>query len=192
MAKINELSMIYDEVGNGIKVRSCYNWYEFREKSNKFFFNIEKKLGYQNTLRNIISKNGELTDLQQINRNIFSFYQDLFSKKCNADKKEINSFLENLPIPKLSNFQKENCEGVLGKKYIFESIRDMINQTMKILHQFCSFVLQFYVFKFHPFFSRLFQMLVFDILDYVVDCFVFCLDLHGTYPSKQIHAQSQQ
>ena len=93
--------MIYDEVGNDIKVRSCCNWYEFKEKFNKFFLNLEKKHGYQNTLRNIISKNGELTDLQQINRNIFSFYQGLFSKKCNADKKEINSFLKNFPNCKI-------------------------------------------------------------------------------------------
>ena len=93
--------MIYDEIGNDIKVRSYCNWCEFKEKFNKFFLNLEKKHGYQNTLRNIISKNGELTDLQQINRNIFSFYQGLFSKKCNADKKEINSFLKNLTLPKL-------------------------------------------------------------------------------------------
>ena len=78
--------MIYDEVGNGIKVRNRCNCYEFGEKFNRFFLNIKKKRGCQNTLRNIISKNTELTDLQQINRNIFSFYQDLFSKKCNAYK----------------------------------------------------------------------------------------------------------
>ena len=38
-----ELSMIYDEIGNGIKVRSRCNWYEFGEKSNKFFLNLKKK-----------------------------------------------------------------------------------------------------------------------------------------------------
>ena len=35
----------------------------------------------------------KLTDLQQINHNIFSFYRDLLSKKCNADKKERNLFI---------------------------------------------------------------------------------------------------
>ena len=56
--------MIYDEVGNGIKVRSRCNCYEFGEKSNRFFLNLEKKRGCQNTLQNIISKDTELTDLQ--------------------------------------------------------------------------------------------------------------------------------
>lgn len=32
-----ELSMICDEVGNGIKGRSLCDWYEFGEKSNKLF-----------------------------------------------------------------------------------------------------------------------------------------------------------
>ena len=41
--KKEELSMIYDAVGNGIKVRNRCNWYKFREKYNKFFLNLEKK-----------------------------------------------------------------------------------------------------------------------------------------------------
>ena len=48
--------MIFDEIGNGIKVSSRSNWYEFGEKSNKFFLNLDKRRGCQNTLRNIISK----------------------------------------------------------------------------------------------------------------------------------------
>ena len=37
-----ELNTIYDEIGTGIKIRSRCNWYEFGEKSNKFFLNFEK------------------------------------------------------------------------------------------------------------------------------------------------------
>ena len=73
--------MIYDEVGNGINVRNHSNCYNFGEKSNQLFLNLGKKRECQNALRNIISKNGELADLQQINRSTFSFHQDLFSKK---------------------------------------------------------------------------------------------------------------
>ena len=36
------LNVIYDEIANGIKIRSRCNWYEFGEKSNKFFLNLEK------------------------------------------------------------------------------------------------------------------------------------------------------
>ena len=43
--KINE---IYDEISNGLKIRSKCNWYEFGEKSNKFFLTLEKCQATQN------------------------------------------------------------------------------------------------------------------------------------------------
>ena len=33
----SEINEIYDETSNGIKIRSKCDWYEFGEKSNKFF-----------------------------------------------------------------------------------------------------------------------------------------------------------
>ena len=119
--------MIYDAVGNSTKVSSWCNWYEFGEKLNKFCLNLEKECGCQNMLQNIILKNGELIFLQQINPSIFSCYQDLFSKKCNANNTEVNLFLKSLTIPKLLNFQRENCKGVLSKKESFESIKNFQN-----------------------------------------------------------------
>ena len=122
-----ELNMIYDEISNGIKIRSQCNWFEFGEKSNKFFLNLEKKRGSKNTIRKIISEKEEITDLQEINRKIFSFYQDLFSKKCHADNDKINLFLENLKIPKLSDIQKNSCEGAFNEKEIFEAVKSFQN-----------------------------------------------------------------
>ena len=33
----SEINEIYDEIRNGIKIKSKCNWYKFGEKSNKFF-----------------------------------------------------------------------------------------------------------------------------------------------------------
>ena len=45
---------------------SCCNLYEFGEKLNKIFLNLEKKCECQNSLQSNTSKSGELTDdLQQ-------------------------------------------------------------------------------------------------------------------------------
>ena len=38
----NKLEQIYEEKANGVKIRSKCEWYEFREKSPKFFPNLEK------------------------------------------------------------------------------------------------------------------------------------------------------
>ena len=37
-----EINEIYNEISNGIKIRSKCDWYEFGEKSNKFFLNYRK------------------------------------------------------------------------------------------------------------------------------------------------------
>ena len=44
----NNLEQIYQEKANGIKIRSKYDWYEFGEKSSKFFLNLEKQHALQN------------------------------------------------------------------------------------------------------------------------------------------------
>ena len=46
-----EINEIYNEISNKIKIRSKCDWYEFDEKSNKFFLTIEKRQATQNTDR---------------------------------------------------------------------------------------------------------------------------------------------
>ena len=41
--------------------------------------------------------------------------------------RKMNSFLENFTIPKMSNFEKQNCERVLSEKEIFESTKSFQN-----------------------------------------------------------------
>ena len=41
----NELDAIYDHITEGIRIRSKGKWYEHREKSTKFFLNLEKLRG---------------------------------------------------------------------------------------------------------------------------------------------------
>ena len=44
------LNVIYDEIANGIKIRSRCNWYELGQKSNKLFLNLEKYGANHNTI----------------------------------------------------------------------------------------------------------------------------------------------
>ena len=43
----DELNYIYEEISNGIKIRSLCNWYELGEKSNKYFLNLEKSRAHK-------------------------------------------------------------------------------------------------------------------------------------------------
>ena len=49
----NELDAIYDHITEGIRIRSKYEWYEHSEKSTKFFLNLEKQRGAQNTIKEL-------------------------------------------------------------------------------------------------------------------------------------------
>ena len=49
----NKLDKIYEQKINGIRIRSKCNWYEYREKSSKFFLNLEKTKSTQSTICNI-------------------------------------------------------------------------------------------------------------------------------------------
>ena len=50
----NKLDKIYEQKINGIRIRSKCDWYEYGEKSSKFFLNLEKTRSTQSTIRNII------------------------------------------------------------------------------------------------------------------------------------------
>ena len=58
----NELDAIYDHTTEGIRIKSKCHWYEHSEKSTKFFLNLEKKRGAQNTMKNLIVDDKEIID----------------------------------------------------------------------------------------------------------------------------------
>ena len=50
----NELDAIYDHITEGIRIRSKCKWYKSNKKSTKFFLNLEKQRGAQNTMKNLL------------------------------------------------------------------------------------------------------------------------------------------
>ena len=78
--KINE---IYDEISNGIKIRSKCEWYKFCGKPNIFFLTLEKRRATQDIVRKVLSNEQEITDLSKtssifmfkLNIHIYQFYQ---------------------------------------------------------------------------------------------------------------------
>ena len=74
-----QLDAIYSEKAKGMEIRSKYNWYEHREKSTKFFLNLKKHLAIQTQIHSVIMNQDEITGKAEINKQIFSFFQCLFS-----------------------------------------------------------------------------------------------------------------
>ena len=45
---------ISDHIAEGTRIRSKCDWYEHGKKSTKFFLNLEKQRGFQNTIKNLL------------------------------------------------------------------------------------------------------------------------------------------
>ena len=115
----NELNDIYNDISNGIKIRSKCDWYEFGEKSNKFFLNLEAT---QSVVRKVISNEQEITDISKINDHILQFYQDLFKEKQSTSENRFSSLLNDLNIPSLNSEEMLSCEGNLTEQEIYKSL----------------------------------------------------------------------
>ena len=77
----------------GIKIGSECNWYELGEKYTKCFLNLEKHRAIQSQVHSVIINQDE------INKQIFSFYQSLFSRKLQSQTDKIEAYLELIPLP---------------------------------------------------------------------------------------------
>ena len=116
------LGVIYDEIANGIKIRSRCGWYELGEKSNKFFLNLQKYRASHNSIRKVIHDAQEITDHKKVNNHIFSFYKKRSEERQQNDSKKLLEVLNDIPTSSLTGEQKKICEGKLTKKEIYQSL----------------------------------------------------------------------
>ena len=66
----NQLEVIYDDIAEGIKVRSKCQWYEKGEKSIKFFLNLEKTKAAQGTVKKLEIDNKERDNSVESNKEL--------------------------------------------------------------------------------------------------------------------------
>ena len=75
-----ELENFYDNIATGVKIRSKCNWYQYGEKSTKYFLNLEKQKAVNGTVKKIIKNDIEIIDQLKIQRELRMFYEQLFKK----------------------------------------------------------------------------------------------------------------
>ena len=106
----NELDEIYDHIAEGIRIRSKCDWYEQSEKSTKFFLNLEKQRGSQNTIKKLVIDDKEITEQTHILKHIREFYENLFKTREQKNKIEMEDLFSDVDIP------------ILFKKYAKQQI----------------------------------------------------------------------
>ena len=78
----SDLEALYNYITEGIIMRSKSNWYEFGEKSSKYFLNLEKRNKAKSHVRTIIAENNsEINEPQAILLRIKDFYSTLYKRR---------------------------------------------------------------------------------------------------------------
>ena len=122
----SDLEALYNYMTEGIIMRSKSNWYEFGEKSSKYFLNLEKrnkaKLHVHTT---ITENNSEISEPEAILLSIKVFYSTLSKSHSTKGEEECLEYLKTLKIPKLSDVERESCEGLLSKNQCLDALQRM-------------------------------------------------------------------
>ena len=110
-------------------MRSKTNWYEYGEKSTKYFLNLEKHNSVKNTIRNIFIDKDGTEKLSCNDKDILdqakTFYVNLFSRKSVKTIEDCSNFMNNIPIPTLSDENKLLCDSFLTADEMSESLTSM-------------------------------------------------------------------
>ena len=88
---------------------------------------MEEDRSIQSQNISVIINQDEITDQEEINKQIFSFCQSLFSRKVQFYTDKIEVYLENIniPLPTLINEQTLRCEGIISEDKVFKNLKSM-------------------------------------------------------------------
>ena len=124
----SDLETLYNYITAGIIMLSRSNWYEFGEKTSKYFSNLEKRNKAKSHVRKIITENNsEFSESKEILLQTKEFYSALYKRCSIKGEEECHECLKTLKIPKLSDVQRASCEGLLTKKECWDALQRMKN-----------------------------------------------------------------
>ena len=92
---------------------------------------MEKHRAIQSQIHSVIINQNEITDQDEINKRIFSFYQSLFSRQVQVQTDKIDAYLDNILLPKLTNEQTLTCEGIISEDEVFKNFMNASGMDSK-------------------------------------------------------------
>ena len=119
---------MYDYIIQGKIIRSRANWYEQGEKNSKYFLNLENKTR-KTSIRRLFNSDGKLIlNSKIIMKELEDFYTALYRNQDSIDgDRIIPDFINSVHIPKLSDDQKNLCEGILSNTECFNALSKFPN-----------------------------------------------------------------
>ena len=121
----NRPESFYDNITKGLILRSKAEWYEKGEKSNKYFYNLEKSNKSKTHVRSLIIDNTEMHDQVTIMRKLNTYYSSLYARKSIKTEKECLDYLADINSPILTNEEQHLCEGQLMLVEVFYALSNL-------------------------------------------------------------------
>ena len=110
----NEFKSIYEENGKQAMFRAKCRWVENGQRPTKYFFNLEKSNYNKKTISELRLQDDSTTKNKKVILDqIETCYKNLYTTDYTFSSEEFNSFTQNLEIPKLSDEDRDNLEGLL-------------------------------------------------------------------------------
>lgn len=121
-----ELDDIYRTKSEGYQIRSRAKWVDDRERSTRYFLNLEKARQNHNCIISLTCKTGKtVTSDEEILNVAKEFYSDFFTSK-NVSDSTVNSFFDDVtPENVLSEELMQKCEGILTKDECHTAVTNM-------------------------------------------------------------------
>ena len=125
---LKDLEQQHNYITEGIIIRSKTIWYELGEKNNKYFLTLEKRNKAKTHIKKLIGNDDdEITDPRKIMLAVEEHFNKFFTPKSYKTEEECFEFLENYPVPKVSESDKKICDQLVTVKECFEALRQMGN-----------------------------------------------------------------
>ena len=125
----NELEKHTIEITKGAMIRSRVRWCEEGEKHSKYFLNLEKRNHNNKTINKLQLENGNvIIDSEEILNQQKLFYKKLYKTSYGENtEEEIELFVQNLEIPKVSNEEKEKQNQNITEIELLASLKTLKN-----------------------------------------------------------------
>ena len=79
--KKGQLEDLYANQVEGSRIRSKCKEYEFGEKSNKYFLNLEKHRANRSSITRLIANDRDITSQKEVNIELLKIYKNLYSNR---------------------------------------------------------------------------------------------------------------
>ena len=115
----SKLSQLRNKLSNKLTFQSRAKWFEYGEKSNKFFLNLLKSKQDQKLIHTIRNDNKEYVG-KNVAEGIREFYKDLYAKKLRQNFPS-DDYYEN--CPKLTKEQANTVDSELTSSDLFKALK---------------------------------------------------------------------